>query len=55
MDHAEGALHYNDRARGIGIALEIAKYFTTRRGFLAMPAAPMRAYVRSKRDLLLQT
>ena len=48
----KGRYTYNDRARGIGIALEIAKYFTTRRGFLAMPAAPMRAYVRSREGLV---
>ena len=47
----KGRYTYNDRARGIGIAREIAKYFTTRRGFLAMPAAPMRAYVRSREGL----
>ena len=48
----KGRYTYNDRARGIGIALEIAKYFTTRKGFLAMPAAPMRAYVRSREGLV---
>ena len=48
----KGRYTYNDRARGIGMALEIAKYFTTGRGFLAMPAAPMRAYVRSREGLV---
>lgn len=48
----KGRYTYNDRARGIGIALEIAKYFTTRKGFLAMSAAPMRAYVRSREGLV---
>ena len=33
------------------MALEIAKYFTAGSGFLAMPAAPMRAYVRSREGL----
>ena len=47
----KGRYTYNDRARGIGMALEIAKYFTAGSGFLAMPAAPMRAYVRSREGL----
>ena len=47
----KGRYTYNDRARGIGMALEIAKYLTTGKGFLAMPAAPMRAYVRSREGL----
>jgi len=47
----KGRYTYNDRARGIGMVLETAKYFTTGKGFLAMPAAPMRAYVRSREGL----
>ena len=47
----KGSYTYNDRARRIGMALEIAKYFTTGKGFLAMPAGPMRTYVRSRKGL----
>ena len=47
----KGRYTYNDRARGLGIALEVAKYVVNKKGFLALPAAPMRAYVKSREGL----
>jgi Choline dehydrogenase and related flavoproteins len=47
----KGRYTYNDRARGLSIALEVAKYLANKKGFLALPAAPMRAYVKSREGL----
>ena len=42
---------YNDRARGVGLGREILRYALTRKGFLSLPASPMRAYVRTREGL----
>jgi choline dehydrogenase len=42
---------FNDRARGLGLGREIMKYALTRKGFLALPASPMRAYVKTREGL----
>ncbi|MDE0809989.1 MAG: GMC family oxidoreductase N-terminal domain-containing protein, partial [Alphaproteobacteria bacterium] len=44
-------LTYNDNARGLGLIWQALRYAVTRKGFLALPAAPMRAYVRSREGL----
>ena len=36
----KGRYTYNDRARGLGIALEVAKYVVNKKGFLALPCGP---------------
>ncbi len=41
----------NRRARGVGLALEIAKYGLTRRGMLSMPAGMLAGFVRSRDGL----
>ena len=43
---------YNDKARGLGLIWQAAQYILFRKGFLSLPAAPMRAYVRSREGLL---
>jgi choline dehydrogenase len=42
---------YNDKMRGFGMVREALKYAFTRSGFLAMSAAPIRAYLRSREGL----
>jgi choline dehydrogenase len=42
---------YNDRARGLGLVGQVFKYALTRSGFMAMPATPIRFYVRSREGL----
>jgi choline dehydrogenase len=42
---------YNDRARGIGLGMQVLRYAFTRKGFLSLPASPMRAYVRTRDGL----
>jgi choline dehydrogenase len=44
-------LTYNDNARGLGLVWQALRYAVARKGFLALPAAPMRAYVRSREGL----
>jgi choline dehydrogenase len=39
---------YNERARGFGLIKQILRYAFTRKGLLGIPAAPMRAFVRSR-------
>ena len=43
---------YNDKARGLGLLWQTLKYIFTKTGFLALPAAPIRAYVCSREGLL---
>ena len=43
---------YNDKARGLGLYWQTLKYIFNKTGFLALPAAPMRAYVCSREGLL---
>jgi len=42
---------YNDKARGIGLVWEALKYAFTNKGLLGLPAAPIRAYVRTRAGL----
>ena len=42
---------YNDRARGLGLVWQALRYAVTRDGFMALPAAPLRAYIRSREGL----
>jgi choline dehydrogenase len=42
---------YNDRARGIGLVLQALKYGLTSKGLLGLPAAPIRAYIRTRSGL----
>ena len=44
-------LTYNDNARGLSLIWQAVKYTFNRSGFLALPAAPMRAYVKSREGL----
>jgi choline dehydrogenase len=44
-------LTYNDNARGLSLVWHALRYAVARKGFLALPAAPMRAYVRSREGL----
>jgi choline dehydrogenase len=48
---SQRGLTYNDNARGLGLIWQALRYAVTRKGFLALPAAPMRAYVRSREGL----
>ena len=42
---------YNDRARGLGMVYQAARYALFRKGFLASVGAPMRAFVSSREGL----
>jgi choline dehydrogenase len=42
---------YNDRARGWNLGMQVMRYAFTRKGFLSLPASPMRAYVRTREGL----
>ncbi|MFT5173731.1 MAG: choline dehydrogenase [Gammaproteobacteria bacterium] len=42
---------YNDRARGLGLVKQVLRYAFTRKGLLGIPAAPIRAFVRSRAGL----
>jgi choline dehydrogenase len=42
---------YNTRTRGFGMAWQALRYATTRKGLLGLPAAPIRAYVRTRPGL----
>jgi len=42
---------FNDRARGLGLAWQILRYAFTRRGFLALPSAPVLAFLRTRPEL----
>ena len=44
-------LTYNDNGRGLALVWQALRYAVTRKGFLALPAAPMRAYVHSREGL----
>jgi choline dehydrogenase len=44
-------LTYNDTGRGLGAVRQALKYAFTRTGMLALPASPLRAYVRSREGL----
>ena len=42
---------FNERARGIGAILQGLQYFAQGKGFLSLPASPLRAFVRSREGL----
>ena len=42
---------YNDRGRGLGLVTQAMRYLFLRKGMLGIPAAPMRAFVRSREGL----
>ncbi|MEM7251339.1 MAG: choline dehydrogenase [Pseudomonadota bacterium] len=42
---------YNDRARGLGLAWQLARYAVTREGFLSLPSAPILAFVKTREGL----
>ena len=50
VPHALG-MTYNAKARGLGMAWQALRYATTHKGLLGLPAAPIRAYVRTRPGL----
>lgn len=42
---------YNDKARGLGLVWQALKYGLTHKGLLGLPAAPIRAYIRTRAGL----
>jgi choline dehydrogenase len=42
---------YNDKGRGLGLVRQALRYAFTRKGMLGIPAAPIRAFVRSREGL----
>ena len=42
---------YNDKARGLGLVKQALRYAFQRKGMLGIPAAPIRAFVRSREGL----
>jgi choline dehydrogenase len=42
---------YNDKARGLGLVWQALRYALTHKGLLGLPAAPIRAYVRTRTGL----
>jgi choline dehydrogenase len=42
---------YNDKGRGLGMVKQALKYALTRTGLLGLPAAPIRAYIRTRTGL----
>jgi choline dehydrogenase len=42
---------YNDKARGLGLMWQALKYAFTNKGLLGLPAAPIRAYIRTRGGL----
>ncbi len=42
---------YNEKARGVGAIKEGLAYFTTGKGFLSLPASPMRAFFKTRTGL----
>jgi choline dehydrogenase len=44
-------LTYNAKARGLGMVWQALRYATTRKGLLGLPAAPIRAYIRTRAGL----
>ena len=47
----ELGLTYNDKGRGLGLFWQALKYAFTNKGLLGLPAAPIRAYVRTREGL----
>ena len=42
---------YNDKGRGLGLVWQALQYATTNKGLLGLPAAPIRAYIRTRAGL----
>src|SRR6201985_3164550 len=42
---------YNDKGRGLGLVWQALKYALTSKGLLGLPAAPIRAYIRTRAGL----
>ena len=42
---------YNDKARGLGLVWQALRYAFTDKGLLGLPAAPIRAYIRTREGL----
>ena len=42
---------YNDKARGLGLVWQALRYALTHKGLLGLPAAPIRAYIRTRAGL----
>ena len=42
---------YNDKMRGLGMVMQALKYALTHKGLLGLPAAPIRAYIRTRPGL----
>ena len=42
---------YNDKARGLGLVWQALRYALTHKGLLGLPAAPIRAYIRTRPGL----
>ena len=42
---------YNDKGRGLGLVWQALKYALTNKGLLGLPAAPIRAYIRTRAGL----
>jgi choline dehydrogenase len=42
---------YNDKMRGLGIVWQALRYAVTKKGILGIPAAPLRAFVKSREGL----
>ena len=42
---------YNDKGRGVGLVWQALKYALTNKGLLGLPAAPIRAYIRTRAGL----
>lgn len=50
-DITKRGVTFNDRARGLGLVWQILRYALTRRGFLALPSAPVLAFLRTRPEL----
>ena len=44
-------LTYNDKGRGLGLVWQALKYAVSNKGLLGLPAAPIRAYIRTRAGL----
>jgi choline dehydrogenase len=42
---------YNDKARGVGLVWQALRFALTHKGLLGLPAAPIRAYIRTREGL----
>jgi len=42
---------YNDKARGLGLVWQAIRYLVSRKGMMGIPAAPMRAFIKTREGL----